>query len=148
MEERKACSYGGYGVDLKLSHAGNTDRVFWYEGNSYVFCPDENYGTHVTEDGRQVAIISVNGIGEIRWKATGFLDAAEEFAAGYFNLTQMSQCECEHQDHWATDESVKPKGHRWGNYQPGVESLKTSHGHYKLCKSCQDAGHMQHPYTS
>lgn len=65
----KTCQYGGHGVDIKLDNFGSHEgRVFWKlpEHNSYVMVPDPR-GGFKTPDGTTVSILSINGIGEIRW---------------------------------------------------------------------------------
>lgn len=67
--DRELSQRGGHGIDRKLTHMGNTASVFWSEGgNSYVAVqltePTRLYGT-ISQPGFQV--VSINGIGEIRW---------------------------------------------------------------------------------
>jgi hypothetical protein len=91
MEERQACTYGGLGVSINLQDARNTERVCWVNGNSYVYVVDSKYPTYETEHGSRVAIVSVNGIGEIRWKSTRWPDKAEREVADYFRLTLLKE---------------------------------------------------------
>jgi hypothetical protein len=62
-------SYGGHGVDIRLSNSRTTNQVFWSQrGNSYVIVADDD-GPHV-KDGQRVALLSINGMGQIRWRVS------------------------------------------------------------------------------
>ena len=94
--EKQTVEYGGHGVDIKLQHPYNTKNVFWSrQGNSYVMveadAPSDR--TFRTPDGRHVKLLSINGIGEIRWAAEpadlryiGGLHKETEDATEYFEL--------------------------------------------------------------
>ena len=73
--------YGGRGVDivLKSFSSPGPDTVFWSKPdpstgrggcNSFV-CVEDPRGFWLTEDGQRVNLISINGIGEIRWTIDG-----------------------------------------------------------------------------
>ena len=54
-QDRITTAQGGYGMNIQLPVMRNTPAVFWSKrGNSYV----------IRED---LKIVSINGIGEIRW---------------------------------------------------------------------------------
>lgn len=69
---RELSVFGGHGIDRKLPVMRTTPAVFWSErGNSYVVVYKEgNY-----------RIISINGIGEIRWTVEEWNRDAESVAA-------------------------------------------------------------------
>lgn len=90
-------------VDIRLQHSRNTETTFWSpQYNSYVLREvkeeDINPGylnpgaIWKLPDGRRVFLLSINGIGEVRWSvphsgsADGDLDAAR-----YFNLTPVTE---------------------------------------------------------
>lgn len=55
---RKLSSLGGLGVDIKLHDMHTNDQVYWSPRcNSYV----------VVESEGKLKVLSINGIGEIRW---------------------------------------------------------------------------------
>ncbi len=116
----KLLKYGGRGVDVKLTSAPNNDwkyqdppadTVFWSpqkwreetnrDGtkrtepaggfNSFVCVPDEQYGSWLTEDGVKVSLISINGIGEIRWRVESYSPHYGEGAVEHFNLTPVKR---------------------------------------------------------
>lgn len=74
----KILKYGGHGVavGLKTMHDPGPDTVYWSAGaNSYVLVePTENglrqrgKDVFTLPDGRPVALMSINGIGECRWE--------------------------------------------------------------------------------
>lgn len=80
-EKPRILKYGGRGVDVALrTHSDpGPETVFWSppryheDGspgggfNSFVLVDDPN-GYFLTEAGERVALVSINGIGEIRWK--------------------------------------------------------------------------------
>lgn len=78
--------HGGYGVDVKLNTMETTTDVFWIRGNSYVLVAEDR-GHFKTKDGTRVAIVSVNGIGEVRWVfwESSVRDALRHQAAGTLN---------------------------------------------------------------
>ncbi len=90
--------YGGRGVDVALKSERNPgpDTVYWSPRkptgggyNSFVVVADER-GPFVTSDGARVALISINGIGEIRWS----VDRSGSWAEGsieHFALTAVPQ---------------------------------------------------------
>lgn len=67
MENAKCCEYGGRGVAIGLDNFGDHNgRVWWSDRhNSYVMVPDEK-GNFLFK-GKKVQLLSINGIGEIRW---------------------------------------------------------------------------------
>jgi hypothetical protein len=80
--------YGGYGVDVKLHSKTVPSDVYWDAvANSYVLVEDKE-GLWATQDGKRVSIVSVNGIGEIRWHL-------REYEAGdhvsWFNLQEVRE---------------------------------------------------------
>lgn len=105
--------YGGHGVDIKLRTAPNNDWgyqdppaniVYWSPQkwrdengrrepaggfNSFVCVEDEKYGQWLTEEGVKVALISINGIGEIRWKVDSWSPHYAEGADVHFKLTPV-----------------------------------------------------------
>lgn len=97
----KVLKYGQRGVDVALrsyTDPGN-DTVFWSKQryhddgspaggfNSFVCVADEK-GEWLTEDGQKVALLSINGIGEIRWRiSTAAYDLRNaEGSIEHFNL--------------------------------------------------------------
>lgn len=56
--DRELSEFGGYGVNRQLRAMTNSPWVVWVNSNSYVCCKRSD-GTF--------QIISINGIGEIRW---------------------------------------------------------------------------------
>lgn len=97
MQERKTTPYGGHGVQIGLQHANNTAQVFWSQQyNSFVITPDPK-GQWLTPDDEQVSLLSINGIGEIRWPVMHygsgmkyFREGSEELAAiDYFHLKPL-----------------------------------------------------------
>ena len=87
-EKMGVYKYGGYGVDVKLISYSNPSDVFWSEKcNSYVIVeprdPDRALFTH-PEHG-PVNLISINGMGEIRWDTLPWdVDKPEQKAAMEF----------------------------------------------------------------
>lgn len=83
----------GHGrVKIMLAWVKNTDRVFWSEPgcNSFV-CVRDFEGNYVTRQGDSCFLVSVNGIGELRWDVRPSHPTAEEMAAvRYFMLTPKS----------------------------------------------------------
>lgn len=81
--------YGGYGVDVKLQSMKTSPSVFWSKAHhSFVVVDDPQRGDF-SYKGRRVSLISVNGIGEIRWKVRApgsSFDGGDE-AAPHFGLT-------------------------------------------------------------
>lgn len=73
--------YGGRGIDVGLRSVRDPgpDTVFWSpqryhpDGspaggfNSFV-CVEDPKGDWLTEDGKRVSLVSINGIGEVRWR--------------------------------------------------------------------------------
>lgn len=67
---KKAVMYGGHGVQITLNYFLNTNRVFWSSrGNSFVMVGVEKpeHYSFITPTGLHVKLLSINGIGEIRW---------------------------------------------------------------------------------
>lgn len=118
MTRPKLLKYGDKGVDVKLRSAPSersryqdpdADTVFWSpqkwrkstrEGypdepaggfNSFVCVADEQYGSWLTEDGTKVSLISINGIGEIRWRVESYSPHYGEGADKHFNLTPVKR---------------------------------------------------------
>ena len=84
--------YGGHGVDVKLISKFNPGpaSVFWSKGyNSFVMVDDPN-GAWMTPDNQRVALVAINGIGEIRWKVDRSL-FGEEGAVAHWYLTPVTQ---------------------------------------------------------
>ena len=71
--DRKVTEPGEHGMNIKLERRINSNQVFWSEkANSYV----------VREDGK---IISINGIGEVRWYVEDWnRDEESNAARAYF----------------------------------------------------------------
>jgi len=67
MTNREAVEYGGHGVNIGLLTDRNTPKVWWSKDyNSYVVALDGR-GEWMMENGTRVNLLSINGIGEIRW---------------------------------------------------------------------------------
>lgn len=73
--DRQATQTGGYGMDIRLPNMRNTSQVCWINGNSYVVRPDGK-------------IISINGIGEVRWHVEEWNTNDESNQARAYFLTQ------------------------------------------------------------
>lgn len=73
---REFTELGDYGVKRKLAAMKSDSAIFWSaRGNSYV----------VTNTDPEPTILSINGIGEIRWKIEPWNRDAESLEArGYF----------------------------------------------------------------
>ena len=80
-------AYGGHGVSIGLKHSENTDQVFWVNGNSYVIVRSDK-GEWSTRAGCVTCcLLSINGIGEIRWAVSPrYPEKGEMQAAVYFDL--------------------------------------------------------------
>lgn len=79
--------YGGFGVDVKLASRNDPADVYWSEGyNSFVLVHPhiEDSGNWFTPDGQRCDLVSINGIGEIRWVVTGH--SRDEGAIEHFKL--------------------------------------------------------------
>lgn len=74
---RELTERGGYGVNRQLRSMQSNAGVWWSpKGNSYVACKRDD-GTF--------AVVSINGIGEIRWTVEPWNRDAESLAAvAYF----------------------------------------------------------------
>lgn len=59
--------YGGYGVNVKLTEMRDSDDVVWVRGNSFVVVDNPKTGDFKLPNGQRVDLVSINGIGEIRW---------------------------------------------------------------------------------
>lgn len=57
--------YGGYGVNVKLTNANYSPDVAWVRGNSFVLVA--NPKGRFLHGSQRVDLVSINGIGEIRW---------------------------------------------------------------------------------
>jgi hypothetical protein len=74
--------FGDKGVDVKLHDMSSTANIVWVRGNSYVRVAvpvdateyDRQYKLHRNDYGEEYYIISVNGIGEIRWEVNNNFD--------------------------------------------------------------------------
>ena len=76
-------AYGKHGVDVRLQSftSPGPDTVYWSERtNSYV-CVADTHGPWVTSDGKPCALLSINGIGEIRWSVPAKPFDEEQIAA-------------------------------------------------------------------
>lgn len=87
---RQLSTFGGHGVNRQLNHMRSNEAVYWSRGgNSYVVVqieePQRIWGT-VSDPGYH--IVSINGIGEIRWSASvssaSWMDADTRTAVDYF----------------------------------------------------------------
>ena len=69
---------GGYRcVDVRLYHMNTDEDVFWSKRkNSYVLVevplPSGSRPTLTMPEGRVVRLVSINGIGEVRWEAMDY----------------------------------------------------------------------------
>jgi hypothetical protein len=59
--------FGGYGVNVKLTVMETSKDIVWVRGNSFVLVDSPEQGSFLL-DGQRVELVSINGIGEIRWK--------------------------------------------------------------------------------
>ena len=61
--------YGGHGVDIRLQSTMVPPGVYWdmSENMSSTVAVADPEGVLVTKGGTRVSLVSVNGIGEIRW---------------------------------------------------------------------------------
>ena len=74
--------FGAHGVDVKLYSMSSDANIVWVRGNSYVRVQvregDEEYLrqslTHRNDYGEEYYIVSVNGIGEVRWYVNNNFD--------------------------------------------------------------------------
>ena len=67
MSMPEVFEYGGYGVNVKLTEMRTTKDVVWVRGNSFVVVENKERGPFVLPNGDRVDLVSVNGIGEVRW---------------------------------------------------------------------------------
>ena len=92
--------FGGFGVDVKLANMRNTADIVWVNGNSYVrvAVPDNandytrRFVAHVNDKGEQYLIVSVNGMGEVRWYVNSDYDLLRpenKQVADYFKAGQQ-----------------------------------------------------------
>lgn len=59
--------YGGHGVNIKITGMDpNNPDIAWVRGNSFVMVEDQECGPFLCGT-TPVRILSVNGMGEIRW---------------------------------------------------------------------------------
>lgn len=89
--------FGGNGVDIHLHNFHNTADVVWVRGNSYarveVPADASEYVlrelVHTNERGERYLIVSINGIGEERWKVNNNFDLKyreeNQVVAAYFS---------------------------------------------------------------
>jgi hypothetical protein len=74
--------FGGFGVDVQLHSMRNSADIVWVRGNSYarvaVPANADEYVlrelVHTNVHGERYLIVSVNGIGEERWKVNNNWD--------------------------------------------------------------------------
>jgi hypothetical protein len=67
MDRPEVFEYGNYGVNVKLTRMDPYDKdVAWVKGNSFVLVNSPERGQFLI-DGQRVALVSINGLGEIRW---------------------------------------------------------------------------------
>lgn len=66
MDRPEVFEYGNYGVNCKLTSMQTNKDVFWHRGNSFVVVDDPQRGGFLLGSQR-VSLVSINGIGEIRW---------------------------------------------------------------------------------
>lgn len=78
---RRFTERGGHGVDIRLTSMRSNQFVFWSaRGNSYVVVRDG-----AVNEPEKFRILSINGIGEIRWTVEDWnRDAESEEARAYF----------------------------------------------------------------
>jgi hypothetical protein len=98
--------FGGHGVNVQLSSMRSTGDVCWLKGNSYVRVqvPDhrvegDETRVHRNLAGEEFYIISVNGIGEIRWPVNSGYDLVQpenQVVAAYFGVVG-SKCRTCHE---------------------------------------------------
>jgi len=78
-------AYGDRGVYIRIRDKRERG-VFWHDGSSYVLVADPEHGPWMLDD-RRVALLSINGMGEIRWDvAPSFPDKGGRAAADHFGL--------------------------------------------------------------
>lgn len=90
----KAYDFGDYGVDIRIYNRFDPPDVFWSErGNSYVMVEprDPERALFFHPEHGPVNLVSINGLGEIRWDVLPWeVDKPEQKAAmEFFNLSQM-----------------------------------------------------------
>lgn len=75
--------YGNYGVNIKLTSMETNKDVVWVRGNSFVLVDDPKRGDFLL-NGQRVALLSINGMGEIRWPVwhRDIIDAMHYLAEG------------------------------------------------------------------
>jgi len=66
MEQPEVFEYGNYGVNIKLTSMETNKDVIWVRGNSFILVDDPKRGDFLL-GGQRVALLSINGMGEIRW---------------------------------------------------------------------------------
>lgn len=74
---RELSKVGGYGIDRKLDHMRSLPWVFWsIGGNSFVCVANGAHG---------LQLVSINGLGEVRWTVEAWNRDPESMAArAYF----------------------------------------------------------------
>lgn len=84
-------NYGGCGVDVKLvsRYDPGPEDVFWSkQGSSYVLVePSQRGGTWIHPVHGEVNLVSINGMGEIRWDVMPWSYGEDLEAVEYFGLT-------------------------------------------------------------
>ena len=88
MEMPEVFEYGGYGVNVKLTEMRDSKDVVWVRGNSFVVVDSPERGDFTLGlNGQRVQLVSINGIGEIRWNARAYdvVNALQYAAKGELN---------------------------------------------------------------
>ena len=82
--------YGRHGVDVGLTSMRTTPDIFWSDrGNSFVTVrpePDMR-GEWIQPDGSRVDLLSINGMGEVRWQVFTWGADLGEGAVEHFGLS-------------------------------------------------------------
>jgi hypothetical protein len=73
--------YGGYGVNCKITHMDTGDKdIAWVRGNSFVIVNNDKGAFLMGQT--PVDLVSINGIGEIRWRVwERDITSAQEYEA-------------------------------------------------------------------
>jgi hypothetical protein len=85
MDHPEVFEYGGYGVNVKLTSMQTSKDVVWVRGNSFVLVDSPTRGPFTLGvNGQRVALVSINGLGEIRWdvRAYDIVNALQYAAEG------------------------------------------------------------------
>jgi hypothetical protein len=118
-QDRELSYYGGHGVARQLTTMHSTPWVFWSpNSNSYVAVP-----TTAGDPRGPFRIVSINGIGEIRWIVEEWnRDADSNAAREYFGVGLTEGpigLQCEH-----------------GSTGPCIECNVCEHGYAQGCRAC------------